>query len=91
MVTIPGTTGKVKGTPGAEGKFECEVLMKSNELALFLIELAAEVDSRGMVELSREGWTLGTTPSEPLKIEVQQKNIPGKMELQVQIKLKESP
>jgi len=67
LITIPGTTGKVKGTAGAEGKFECEVLVSNNELALFQRELAAEVEARGRIEFSREDWTLGATPSEPLK------------------------
>jgi len=44
-----------------------------------------------VVEASAENWTLGVSPREPLKVEVQYKHNPSRRELEFQVKLKENP
>ena len=91
MVSINGRLGKSKGSPTSGEKFEQEFYMNVGEVASTLRSLADEIEGRGRVEASSEGWTLGVSPAEPMKLEVQYKHDPARIELEFQLKLKENP
>jgi len=91
MVKILGRLGRSKGSPTEGVKFEQEIYMTAGEMAGMLRALADEIEARGQVEASFSDWTLGVTPAEPLKAEIQYKHDPAKRELEVQLKLKENP
>jgi amphi-Trp domain-containing protein len=57
-------------------------------MAILLRELAQEIEKGGRVEAVTNIWSLGVTPMQPIKLEVQYK--PGKRELEIQLKLKEA-
>jgi len=89
MVRIPGKLGKSSGSPAGPGEFEQESYLTGSEVATLLRELAGEIEKGGRVEAATSGWSLGVNPMQPIKIEVQYK--PGKRELEIQVKLKETP
>ncbi len=89
MTKIPGKLGKSSGSPKGPGEFEQEFYLTSSEAATLLRELALEIESGGRVEAVTSGWALGVNPMQPIKLEVQYK--PGKRELEIQVKLKETP
>lgn len=89
MVRVPGRPGKMEGSPAGPKEFEQEFYTTRSETANFLRQLADEIEAGGVVEASAESWNLGVNPMEPLKLEVQYKF--DKRELEVQVKLKESP
>lgn len=90
MVQIPGRVGKSSGMPlSTEKEFEQEIYVTRSEMAGFIRELASAIEAGGRVEVTRDDWTLGVNPMEPLKIEIQYKG--NKRELEIQLKLKESP
>ncbi|MDM7912360.1 MAG: amphi-Trp domain-containing protein [Methanotrichaceae archaeon] len=91
MVTISGRLGKSKGSPIGGDEFEQEFYMTAEETASMLRSLADEIRGRGKVEASAGEWTLGVSPGEPIKVEVQYKHNPRKRELEFQVKLKENP
>jgi amphi-Trp domain-containing protein len=91
LVSINGRLGKSKGSPTSGEKFEQEFYMTVGEVASTLRSLADEIEGRGRVEASSEGWTLGMSPAEPMKLEVQYKHDPARRELEFQLKLKENP
>ncbi|MGB3944023.1 MAG: amphi-Trp domain-containing protein [Methanothrix sp.] len=91
MVGINGRLGKSKGSATGGEKFEQEFYMTAGEVAKTLRSLADEIEGRGKVEASSEGWTLGVSPAEPIKLEVQYKHDPARRELEFQLKLKENP
>jgi len=88
-VQITGKPGKSDGTPFGPGKFEQEFYATRAEMAQVLRDLAAEIEAGGRVEASWDSHSVGVSPCEPLKIEVQYKT--DKRELEVQFKLKEFP
>lgn len=63
--------------------------MNRSDAAKFMADLAGSIETGGLVEVSRESWTLACNPKEPFKLEVQYKA--AKRELEVQLKLKEFP
>ena len=89
MVRIPGKLGKSSGSPAGPGEFEQEFYLTSSEAATLLRELAQEIENGGRVEAVTSGWSLGVNSMQPIKLEVQYK--PGKKELEIQVKLKETP
>ncbi len=90
MVQIPGRVGKSSGTPvSTVDEFEQEIYVSRGEMVNFIRELASAIEAGGRVDVSRDDWTLGVDPMEPLKIEIQYKG--KKRELEIQLKLKESP
>lgn len=91
MVKMNGRPGKSQGSPTGGDKFEQEFYMTTVEMASMLRSLADEIEGRGVVEASAENWSLGVSPREPLKVEVQYKHNPGRRELEFQLKLKENP
>jgi amphi-Trp domain-containing protein len=91
MVEINGRLGKSKGSPTGGEKFEQEFYMTAGEVASTLRSLANEIEGGGRVEASSEGWILGVSPAEPIKLEVQYKHDPARRELEFQLKLKENP
>jgi amphi-Trp domain-containing protein len=91
MVKINGRLGNSKGSPTSGEKFEQEFYMTTGEVANTLRSLADEIESLGRVEASAGEWTLGVSPKEPIKLEVQYKHDPMRRELEFQLKLKENP
>ncbi len=91
MVGINGRLGRSKGSPTGGEKFEQEFYMTPGDVASTLRSLADEIEGRGRVEASSEGWTLAVSPAEPIKLEVQYKHDPARRELEFQLKLKENP
>ncbi|HUS75615.1 MAG TPA: amphi-Trp domain-containing protein [Methanothrix sp.] len=89
MVNITGRMGKSVGSPTGPEKFEQEFYLTNSEAATLLRELAQEIEAGGRVEASASTWSLGVDPMQPIKIEVQYKFI--KKELEIQVKLKETP
>ncbi|NYT01859.1 MAG: amphi-Trp domain-containing protein [Methanosarcinales archaeon] len=91
MAKIPGRPGKSDGVPGGAEEFEQEFYTTSQETAAFLRQIADLIEAKGPVSVEGEGWTVGVTPMEPLKLEIQYKGMPMKEELEVQVKLKQNP
>ncbi len=89
MVKIPGKLGKSSGTPLGPGEFEQEFYLTNSEEANVLRELAQEIEKDGRVEAVSSSWALGVNPMQPIKLEVQYE--PINKELQIQVKLKETP
>jgi amphi-Trp domain-containing protein len=90
-VRINGRRGKSKGSPTGGEKFEQEFYMTAAEVAATLRSLADEIERGGRVEASSGDWTLGVSPADPMKLEVQYKHDPARRELEFQLKLKENP
>lgn len=88
MTKIPGKLGKSSGNPEGPGEFEQEFYLTSSEMATLLRELAQEIENGGRVEAITSNWSVGVTPIQPIKLEVQYKA--GKRELEIQLKLKET-
>ncbi len=88
MTKMPGKLGKSSGNPEGPGEFEQEFYLTGSEMAILLRELAQEIEKGGRVEAVTSSWSLGVTPMQPIKLEVQYK--PGKRELEIQLKLKET-
>lgn len=63
--------------------------MTNSEVSILLRELAQEIEAGGRVEASASTWSLGVNPMQPIKVELQYKF--RKKELEIQIKLKETP
>ena len=89
MVKILGRPGKSSGTPSGLSEFEQEFYLTNSEAATLLRELAQEIETGSRVEAATSGWSVGVNPMQPIKLEVQYK--PGKRELEIQVKLKETP
>lgn len=89
MAKLSGRSGKSSGSPSGLGEFEQEFYMTNSEVAALFRELALEIEAGGRVEASTNAWSLGVTPMQPIKLEVEYK--PGKRELEIQVKLKETP
>jgi amphi-Trp domain-containing protein len=89
MVKITGRMGKSSGSPTGPEEFEQEVYLTNSEAATLLRELAQEIEAGGRVEASASSWSLGVNPMQPIKMELQYKF--RKKELEIQLKLKETP
>jgi amphi-Trp domain-containing protein len=89
MAKITGKPGKVSGNPSGPGEFEQEFYMTNSEAANLLRNLAQEMEAGGRVEAITSSWSVGVNPMQPIKLEVQYK--PSKREMEVQVKLKETP
>jgi amphi-Trp domain-containing protein len=89
MVRLSGKPGRSFGSPSGPGEFEQEQYMTNSEAANLLKELAKEIEAGGRIEMVTDSWSIGVNPMQPIKLEVQYK--PEKMELEIQIKLKEMP
>ena len=63
--------------------------MTNSEAATLLREFAQEIEAGGRIEASAGVWSLGINLMQPIKLEVQYK--PGKRELEIQIKFRETP
>ncbi len=88
MAKLSGRPGKSSGSPSGLGEFEQEFYMTNSEVAALFRELAQEIEGGGRVEASTNAWSLGVTPMQPIKLDVQYK--PTKKELEIQVKLKET-
>ena len=89
MVKLSGRPGKSSGSPSGSVEFEQEYYMTSTEAATLLRDLAQEIEAGGRVEANAGAWSLGVNPMQPIKLEIQYK--PRKRELEIQVKLKETP
>lgn len=89
MVRIPGKLGKTSGSPEGLGEFEQEFYLTNDETASLLRDLAQEIEAKGKVEAAFGSWAVAVNPVPPIKLEVQYKK--RKNELEIQIKLKETP
>jgi amphi-Trp domain-containing protein len=89
MAKITGRMGKSSGSPTGPEEFEQEVYLTNSEAATLLRELAQEIEAGGRVEASASSWSLGVNPMQPIKMELQYKF--RKKELEIQLKLKETP
>jgi amphi-Trp domain-containing protein len=89
MAKLSGRPGKSSGSPSGPGEFEQEFHMTNSEVAAVFRELAQEIEAGGRVEASTNAWSIGVNPMQPIKLEVQYK--PSKWELEIQVKLKETP
>jgi amphi-Trp domain-containing protein len=89
MAKISGRLGKFSGSPTGSEEFEQEFYMTNTEAAILLRDLAQEIEAGGRVEANAGTWSLGVNPMQPIKLEVQYK--PRKRELEIQVKLKETP
>jgi amphi-Trp domain-containing protein len=63
--------------------------LTNKEAAALLRDLAQEIEAGGRVEAITSSWSVGVNPMQPIKLEVQYK--PSKREMEVQVKLKETP
>ena len=89
MVRLLGKPGKFSGSPSGRGDFEQEFYLTNSEAATLLRDFAQEIEAGGRIEASADVWSLGVNLMPPIKLEVQYK--PGKRELEIQIKLRETP
>jgi amphi-Trp domain-containing protein len=89
LVKITGRLGKSSGSPKGPEDFEQDIYLTNSEAAVLLRELAQEIEAGGRVEASASTWSLGVDPMQPIKVELQYKF--RKRELEIQIKLKETP
>jgi amphi-Trp domain-containing protein len=89
LVKITGRLGKSSGSPIGTEDFEQDVYLTNSEASTLLRELAQEIEAGGRVEASASTWSLGVNPMQPIKVELQYKF--RKKELEIQIKLKETP
>jgi amphi-Trp domain-containing protein len=89
MVKLSGRPGKSSGSSSGSVEFEQEFYMTNAEAVVFLRDLAQEIETGGRVEVNSDVWSLGINPMQPIKLEVQYK--PRKKELEIQVKLKETP
>jgi amphi-Trp domain-containing protein len=89
LTKIPGRLGKSSGSPEGKGEFEQEFYLTRLEASTLLRELAGEIEGGGRVEAVTSGWSFGVNPMQPIKLEVQYK--PTKKEMEIQVKLKETP
>jgi amphi-Trp domain-containing protein len=89
MMRIPGKSGKSSGSPEGLGEFEQEFYLTTDEAAALLRDLAQEIEAKGKVEVAYGSWSIAVNPMPPIKLEIQYKRV--KKELEIQIKLKETP
>ncbi len=89
MTKIAGKPGKASGNPSGPEEFEQEFYLTNKEAAVLLRDLAQEIDASGRVEAITDSWSLGVKPISPIKLEIQYK--PAKKELEIQVKLRETP
>jgi amphi-Trp domain-containing protein len=87
LVKITGRLGKSSGSSEGLEDFEQDIYLTNSEAATLLRELAQEIEAGGRASAST--WSLGVNPMQPIKVELQYKF--RKKELEIQIKLKETP